>query len=127
MVTFSLLADLFVFSVINKLFLWMFDIKGVYLSKDLTCMKFFLYKWMFDIKGIYLSKDLTCIHFSCKNVFYQGGGHLWPHCCVNNLYISHRSLYALTYSLNGIKPGSNSKKTDKHASDCSKTVCWDVK
>ena len=28
---------------------------------------------------------------------------------------------------NGIKPGSDSKKTDKHAVDCSKAVCWDVK
>ena len=25
------------------------------------------------------------------------------------------------------KPESNSKKTDKHAADCSKAVCWDVK
>ena len=25
--------------------------------------------------------------------------------------------------VNGIKPGSNSNKTDKHASDCSKAVC----
>ena len=29
--------------------------------------------------------------------------------------------------VNGIKPGSNSKKTDKHAVDCSKAVCWGVK
>ena len=28
---------------------------------------------------------------------------------------------------NGIKPGSDSKKTDKHASNCSKAVCWGVK
>ena len=28
---------------------------------------------------------------------------------------------------NGIKPGSNSKKTDKPAADCSKAVCWGVK
>ena len=28
---------------------------------------------------------------------------------------------------NGIKQGIDSKKTDKHAADCSKTVCWDVK
>ena len=28
---------------------------------------------------------------------------------------------------NGIKPGSNSKKTDKHAADCSKVVCWGLK
>ena len=25
---------------------------------------------------------------------------------------------------NGIKRGRNSKKTDKHAADCSKAVCW---
>ena len=29
--------------------------------------------------------------------------------------------------LNGIKPGRNSKKTDQHAADCSKDVCWGVK
>ena len=28
---------------------------------------------------------------------------------------------------NDIKPGSNSKKTDKHAADCSKDVCCGVK
>ena len=29
--------------------------------------------------------------------------------------------------VNGIKPGSNSTKTDKHAANCSKAVCWGVK
>ena len=29
--------------------------------------------------------------------------------------------------VNGITPGSNSKKTDKTADDCSKAVCWGVK
>ena len=29
--------------------------------------------------------------------------------------------------VNGIKPGSNSKKTDKHAADCSKAICWGIK
>ena len=29
--------------------------------------------------------------------------------------------------VNGIKPGSDSSKTDKHAVDCSKAVCWSVK
>ena len=28
---------------------------------------------------------------------------------------------------NGIKPGNDSKKTDKHAADCSKAVYWGVK
>ena len=29
--------------------------------------------------------------------------------------------------VNGIIPGSKSKKTDKHAADCSKAVYWGVK
>ena len=53
------------------------QINGIYLSKALTCMKFFLYKQ--------------------KLLFNQGDGYLWPHCCTNNLYISHRSLNTPTY------------------------------
>ena len=30
----------------------------------------------------------------------------------------------LTHIVNGIKAGSDSKKTDKHAADCSKAVYW---
>ena len=44
------------------------------LSKALTCMNFFLYKQ--------------------KWLFYHGDGYLWLYCCMDNLYISHRSLYA---------------------------------
>ena len=42
-------------------------------------------------------------------------------------------VYAIVFSkvhpachniVNGIKPGSNSIKTDKRAADCSKAVCW---
>ena len=29
--------------------------------------------------------------------------------------------------VNGIESRSNSKKTEKHAADCSKAVCWGVK
>ena len=29
--------------------------------------------------------------------------------------------------VNGIKPGSNSKTTDKHAAECSKAVCLGAK
>ena len=29
--------------------------------------------------------------------------------------------------VNGIKPGSNSKKIYKHSADCSKAVCWGIK
>ena len=53
-----------------QLFCW--RVKGTYLSKARTCMKIFLYK-----------QEL---------LFCQGDGYFWPHCCMNNLYISHRSL-----------------------------------
>ena len=33
-----------------------------------------------------------------KCPFCQGGGYLWLYCCRNNLYISHRSFNAPTYS-----------------------------
>ena len=58
------------------------SLKGIFLSKAPTCMKYFLYKK--------------------KCFFYQGNGYLWPHCCMNNLYISHTSLYAPTYSIGAI-------------------------
>ena len=59
-----------------------------------------------NIKRIYLSKALTCVKvflFKQKMYFYKGDGYLWPYCCMNNLYISHRSLYAPTYSFLAIR------------------------
>ena len=55
--------------------------------------------WYAFVKGIYLSKALTCMKlfqvlYKQKMLFYQGDGYLWPHCCMNNLYISNRPLYA---------------------------------
>ena len=47
-------------------------------------------------KGIYLLKALTCMQFFLCN--YQGDGYLWSNCCINNVYISHRSLYDPTYN-----------------------------
>ena len=61
----------------------------------------------FPLKEIYLSKAHTCMIFSCVNkkmllFFYLREGYLWPHCCMNNIYITHRSLYAPTYSFKAI-------------------------
>ena len=42
-----------------------------------------------SFKSSYLH-DFSCINK--KKCFYQGGRYLWPHCCMNNLYISNRSL-----------------------------------
>ena len=39
------------------------------------------------------------------------------------MFFSDRSYPACQDIANGIKPGSNSKTTDKHAANCSKTVC----
>ena len=42
------------------------------------------------LKGINLSKALTCMNiFLYKQIvfFCQGDRYLWPHCCMNNLYI----------------------------------------
>ena len=41
---------------------------------------------------------LTLLAWNLSLLFYQGDGYLWSHCCMNNLYISHRSLYVPTYS-----------------------------
>ena len=39
-----------------------------------------------------------------------------------------KSIHPACYNIaNGIIPESDSKKTDKHASDCSKAVCLGVK
>ena len=53
-------------------------LRGYILQKILLCMNFFLYKQ--------------------KMLFYQGDRYLWPHCCMNNLYISQRSLFGPTYT-----------------------------
>ena len=52
-------------------------------------------------KDMLLSKALTCINFFLykqKWLFYHGDEYLWLYCCMDNLYISDRSLYAPTYS-----------------------------
>ena len=42
------------------------------------------------LRGYIFQKLLLAWNFSCinKNCFFnQGDGYLWPHCCINNLYI----------------------------------------
>ena len=56
--------------------------KGIYLSNALTCMKCFLNKQ----KGFPIKRD----------------GSLWSNCCMNNLYISHRSINVPTCSFGAI-------------------------
>ena len=67
-------------STLWNIYFWF---KEIYLSKALTCMKIFLHK-----------QEL---------LFCQGDRHFWPDCCMNNLYISHRSLCAPTYNFWAIR------------------------
>ena len=54
------------------------------------------------------------------------GGVNWE--CGTPLSTPSSKVHPACHSIvNGIKPGSKSKKTDKHAADCSKAVCWGVK
>ena len=46
-----------------------------------------------------LAQNFSCIN---KNCFFIKETDIWPHCCMNNLYISPRSLYAPTYSFKAI-------------------------
>ena len=51
------------------------------------------------LRGYIFQKLLLAWNFSCiNNFFYQRHGYVWPHCCMNILYISYRSLYAPTYN-----------------------------
>ena len=72
-----------------------YGIQGDVVSKN-SCMKYFLYK---------------------KWLFYHGDGYLSPYCCMNNLYISHRSLYASSgrqrYNLNKLGRVSQDDATYK--------------
>ena len=84
---------------------------------------------------------LTMFHFdpekfiskNCKYIFfYQKFVNLGENTSINCSQIVVVHVHATVFFLNftqrvTIKPGSNSKKTGKHAADCSKAVCWGVK
>ena len=71
------------------------------------------------------------IYFSTRNLYILGEN-TSKYC--SRIIVVH--VHAVFFSkvhpachsiVNGIKPGSNSKKIDKHAADCAKSVCWGVK
>ena len=80
----------------------------------------------------------TFISKNWKNIlFYQKFVHLgkttFPYCSqiiAVHVYVNvffSKVHPACPNIANEIKPGSNSRTTDKHAVDCSKAVCWGVK
>ena len=75
---------------------------------------------------------LVNIYFSTRNLYILGEN-TSKYCSRLILVYVHASVFFPEVPLachnfaNGIKPGSDSRKTDKHAVDCSKVVCWGVK
>ena len=71
------------------------------------------------------------MYFSTRNLYILGEN-TSKYCSQIIVVHDHAIVFFKTYPacqtiVNGIKPGNNSKKTDKHAVDCSKAVCRGVK
>ena len=80
-------------------------IRDVPLQRYTYCIWVALLLFAAYLRGYVFLKLLLAWNYSCINkkmllfFLYQGDWYLLPHCSMNNLYISHRSLYAPTYSL----------------------------
>ena len=83
--------------------------------------------FQFDLEK-FLSK-IKNIHFSTRNLYILSKN-TSKYCSRINVVVHVHSIVfskvhpACFNIVNGIKLQSNSKKTDKHAADCSKAVCW---
>ena len=54
--------------------------------------------------------------------------HAGVFCILDTLVVFFSKVHPACHNIaSGIQPGNDSKKTDNHAADCSKTVCWCVK
>ena len=73
-----------------------------------------------NCKNIYFSQK--CVHLGKLN-FYILQSEIVVHVqmCFSKVHPAGPKI------ANGIKPGSNSKSTDKHAANCSKAACFGVK
>ena len=83
----------------------------------------------FDLEKI-ISTNCKYIFFYQKFVHF--GNNTSKYCSLIIVVHIHATVFskvnpACHNIANGINPGSNSKKTDKHAADCSKAVCLGVK
>ena len=91
---------------------------------------YYLHFFHFDLEN-FTSKNCEYI-FSTRNLYILGEN-TSKYC--SRIIVVH--VHAIVFFskvhpaghniVNGIKPGIDSRKTDKHAVDCSKGVCWGVK
>ena len=104
-----------------------------------TICKYFEQIYVFLVLFTIFHFDLeTFISKNCKYIFFyqkfvQLGEIISIYCSQIIVVYVHATVFfskvhpACHNIANGIKGGSNSKKTDMHAVDCSKAVCWSVK
>ena len=94
---------------------------------QILCISCIIYYFQFDLEK-FISKYCKYIFFSTRNL-YISLKITSKYCSqiivvhVNETCFSKVHPACHNYIANGIKPGSNSKNTDQHASDCSKALC----
>ena len=100
------------------------------LTQIYVILVLFTFSFHFDLKK-FISQNFKYIFFYQKFVYL--GDNISKYCnrrIVVHVHATvffskvHPACHNIAY---GIKPGSDSKKTDKHDADCSKAVCWGVK
>ena len=93
-------------------------------------MYFWYYLQFFNLTLKKSQAKIENLYFSTRNLYILGE-HTSKYCSriiVGHVLANGSKVHPACHVIViGIKPGSNSKKTDKHAADCSKAVCWDVK
>ena len=85
---------------------------------------YFWYYLQFFILTLKISQEkIVNIYFSTRNLYILGEN--TSKYCLK--YFFSKVHPACHNFVNGIKPGSDSRKTDKHAVNYSKAVCWCAK
>ena len=89
---------------------------------------YFWYYLQFCILTLNSSQaKIVNIYFSTRNLYILGRNASKYRSRIIVVYVHSKVHPACHKIVNDIKPGSHSRKTDKHAVDCSKAVCWGVK
>ena len=93
---------------------------------------YFWYYLQFFILNLKSSQaKIVNIYFSTRNLYILGKN-ASKYCSRIIVVYVHVTGFSKVHPachniVNGIKPRSDSRKTDKHAVDCSKAVCWGIK
>ena len=95
-------------------------------------MHFWYYLHFFILTLNSSQAKIVNIYFSTRNLYILGEN-TSKYCSRIIVVHVHATVFfskvhqACHSIVNGIKPGNDSRKTDKHAVNCSKAVCWGEK